>query len=313
LKQDKKKKIMSFQSSKYPVVCYGEILWDVLPGGALPGGAPMNASYHLKKLGINPALITKVGLDVQGKKLIELMEKNRISTDYFQIDYVLATGMVNATVGENHEVTYDIVKPVAWDNIGWEDSFESLVSGAGYFVFGSLSTRTHKSRQTLYRLREMAICKVVDINLRAPHFTRKIIEELLAKADLLKLNEEELEFLTGWFNPYNNETDRIHVIQDRFKIPNIVVTKGSKGAVFYTEGKFYSQPGFHVRVQDTIGSGDAFLAALIVKLIQGRKPPEALEFASALGALVASYKGPCPEYDPTEINTLIESAKNQHQ
>jgi len=67
---------MNFSENNYPIVCFGEILWDVLPTGAVPGGAPMNVAYHLKKLGINPALITRVGLDDEGKKLIQLIERN---------------------------------------------------------------------------------------------------------------------------------------------------------------------------------------------------------------------------------------------
>ena len=85
---------MSLPENNYPVVCYGEILWDVLPTGAVPGGAPMNVSYHLNKLGVSPALISRVGLDDEGKKLIQLMEKNNISTDYFQMDFDLVTGKV---------------------------------------------------------------------------------------------------------------------------------------------------------------------------------------------------------------------------
>ena len=65
---------MSLSENKYPVVCYGEILWDVLPDRVVPGGAPMNVAFHLKNLGINPALITRIGHDQEGKKLIQLLE-----------------------------------------------------------------------------------------------------------------------------------------------------------------------------------------------------------------------------------------------
>ncbi|MDB5205493.1 MAG: hypothetical protein JWR72_568, partial [Flavisolibacter sp.] len=61
------------EQSIFPVVCFGEVLWDILPSGPLPGGAPMNVAYHLKKLGINPALITKVGRDDYGRKLTAIL------------------------------------------------------------------------------------------------------------------------------------------------------------------------------------------------------------------------------------------------
>ena len=77
---------------RYNVVCFGEILWDILQTGTVPGGAPMNVAYHLKKLGAAPALITRVGNDDWGKRLMALMSANDITTDYFQVDPTLETG-----------------------------------------------------------------------------------------------------------------------------------------------------------------------------------------------------------------------------
>ena len=296
---------MSLPENRYPVVCYGEILWDVLPDDIVPGGAPMNVAYHLNKLGIQPALITRVGLDNEGKKLILLMEKNGISTDFFQMDFEKNTGKVIATTDGSEEVAYDILKPVAWDYINWDDQFASLVSDAGYFVYGSLSVRSEESRNTLLRLLEVAKYKVLDINLRSPHYSRETLEKLLKSADLLKLNLAELELITGWFSGYKTERDRIRVLQERFQLTDIVITRGSNGSVLYTEGEFYEHPGFTIKLADTIGSGDAFLAGLLSQLSRGASAPEALEFASALGALIASYTGPCPEYEPSEIQDLI--------
>ena len=298
---------MNTSSLKYKVVCFGEILWDILPNEALPGGAPMNVAYHLKKLGVEPALITRIGTDDWGKKLVSLMEQNNISSDFFQLDDTLETGKVNATINQNKEVTYEIVKPVAWDNIQWEDKLETLVSGADYFVFGSLATRSEISRDTLFRLLEIAKFKVLDINLRAPHYNRPIIEQLLDKINLLKLNQAELELITGWFTEYQSDIDRIKVLQDKFSIPNIVVTKGEHGSLFNCNGVVYSHPGYQVIVADTIGSGDSFLAALLAKLLADYTPGEALSFAGALGALIAGYNGACPDYNIEEINDLMKN------
>jgi fructokinase len=297
---------MRSSEKTYPVVCFGEILWDVLPGNIVPGGAPMNVAYHLKKLGIQPALITRVGLDNYGKKLIQLMEKQGISTDYFQMDFELDTGKVTMTTGEDEHVHYDIVQQVAWDNIQWDDQFESLLSASAFFVFGSLSTRSEASRQVLYRLLEVAKFKVLDINLRPPHYSRAILERLMRGVGVLKLNLEELELLTGWFSGYKTEADRIEALQDQFHIPTIVVTKGSRGAVMLIDGEFYAHPGFRVDMADTVGSGDAFLAGLLFKISQGTSPPEAIQFASAMGALIATYSGPCPEYKIEEVRKIIE-------
>ena len=267
----------------------------------------MNVAFHLKKLGIEPAMITRIGPDDWGKKLTRLMEKSKISTAFFQLDTTLDTGKVNATINPNNEVTYEIVKPVAWDNIQWENKLETLTSGADYFVFGSLATRSEITRNTLSRLLEIARFKVLDINLRAPHYNRRIIEQLLHSINLLKLNQAELELITGWFTEYQSDNDRLKVLHDRFGIPGIVVTKGEKGALFSCEGSVYSHPGYRVVVADTIGSGDSFLAALLAKLLAGYTPGEALRFAGAMGALIASYNGACPDYNIDEISDLMKN------
>jgi fructokinase len=289
----------------HPVVCFGEILWDILPDTVVPGGAPMNVAYHLRKLGIRPALITRVGLDNYGKRLIQLMEKQDISTDFFQMDFELDTGKVTMTTGEGEDIHYDIIKNVAWDNIQWDDQFVPLIRQCDYFVFGSLSTRSEANREVLYRLQGLAKYRVLDINLRPPHYNRGILERLLAGTDLLKLNLGELELLTGWFAAYRTERDRIKAIQDRFRIPTIVVTKGSQGSVMTMDSEFYEHPGFRVDLADTVGSGDAFLAGLLYMLSNKNPPEKAIEFASAMGALIASYSGPCPDYRVEELRKLI--------
>src|SRR5688572_22017450 len=106
------------RTSLHPVVCYGEVLWDILPTGLLPGGAPMNVAYHLKKLGIDPALISKIGLDPYGERLISSLPSAGLSTEYAYIDYTHPTGLVYANLNDHQEVVYDIVYPSAWDFIG---------------------------------------------------------------------------------------------------------------------------------------------------------------------------------------------------
>jgi fructokinase len=268
----------------------------------------MNVAHHLKKLGLEPALITRIGEDVNGRNLVRLMETQEMSTDFVQIDFELATGTVYAKMDDSHDVTYDIVRPVAWDNIHWEDGFIPLLEDASFFVFGSLASRSHVSRRTLFRLLEGAPSRVLDINLRPPHYDRATISTLLEGLYLLKLNLDELDLITGWFSGYKSERDRMNALQDRFHIPNLVVTRGGKGALLNKEGIFYEHPGFSVTLADTIGAGDAFLAGLLSQISVGAEMQHALNFSSALGALVASKTGPCPEYDTSEITELSQNA-----
>jgi len=293
----------------HKVVCFGEVLWDILPSGPVPGGAPMNVTYHLHKQQKNPALITRIGLDDKGKELLNIFSNYGVCTDYFQVDYDHETGKVFAEPNEHNEVVYDIVMPVAWDFIQWEDSLENLISNAEYFVFGSLSARNPASKNTLLKALEIAKNKVLDINLRAPHFNRRIVEELLSKADFLKINLAELELITGWFSKYESIEDRVKSINDKFNISNIVVTMGGDGAILFLNGKVYRHNGYKVQVTDTVGSGDAFLAGLLTKLLDKASPEDALAFASGIGAFIATQTGACPQYSNTDIENLMIQKK----
>ena len=136
----------------HKVVCFGEILWDILPGGAVPGGAPMNVAYHLHKLGISPTLITRVGIDQRGKQLLDLLNNSHVNTNHIQLDYDIPTGIVNAAPNDHGEMQYDIVSPSAWDFIACDVATQSVVKEASHFIFGSLITRNKPSRDTLFQL-----------------------------------------------------------------------------------------------------------------------------------------------------------------
>jgi fructokinase len=295
------------QSLRNQVVCFGEVLWDVLPSGELPGGAPMNVTYHLNKLGSTSSLITRIGHDDHGKRLVDLMSATGIPTEYVDVDYDYATGLVYANVNQDHEVSYDFVTPSAWDFIQWKDDYVPLLNAAEFFVYGSLAARSKTSRETLSQLLEMAKTKVFDINLRAPHFQKSSVEYLLARTDILKMNLTELELISGWFSQFQSIRDRLRLIQDRFKIPTVIVTMGANGALVNDRGTDYLHPGFRVSVADTIGSGDSFLAGFLHMIQQQESIEDALDYASMIGAYVATQPGGCPDYDPKQIKSVIHS------
>lgn len=287
------------------VVCFGEVLWDIFPSGAVPGGAPMNVAYHLHKQNKNAALITKIGKDDEGEELSNIFSARGMCTNFFQVDEVYETGKVFARLNTDNEVTYDIVHPVAWDYIKWDDAFKPLVEEADFFVFGSLAARNEISKNTLFSLLEIAKNKVLDINLRPPHFSRRIVEELLQKADFVKMNIAELELITGWFSNYSSIADRLKWVRDEFKIANIVVTMGGDGAMLYMNDEMLLHNGFKVDVVDTVGSGDAFLAGMLAKLLDKSSPSEALDFACSLGAFIATQRGACPGYQLEDVGHLV--------
>ena len=295
---------------KKTVVCYGEVLWDIFPTKTKPGGAPMNVAYHLRKFGIDSRMISRVGNDDLGNKLLKLLSEWNIPTENCQIDNTYETGKVIATVKPGNEMSYLIHSPVAWDYISPEVENTRLVSEADAFVFGSLVTRNETSRETLYQLIEKAKYNVFDVNLRQPHYSPEIIKHLLNKCNLLKLNESELELIISWFSTQIlEEKASIKFIQNEFNIDEIIVTKGGEGASYYTKSESHNFPAFKVTVKDTCGSGDSFLAAFLAKKLENKSPNTIMKYATALGGFVASQEGACPDYNIEKLESYI----SQHQ
>ncbi|MVT06964.1 carbohydrate kinase family protein [Chitinophaga tropicalis] len=297
----------------YQVACFGEVLWDILPDRSLPGGAPMNVAYHLQRLSIPTAMISSVGNDEKGEALLEVMAQYGLTRDFIQQDPTYETGKVYARVSpvDPLEMKYEIVKPVAWDYISDIPPLQALMrqSGNNYLVFGSLAARNEVSRNTLLSLLEGDRTLVFDVNLRHPYYSKELITELMHHCHILKINEEELTHISSWHQWPDNMEERAKALSVSYSIPTIIITRGAKGAALLKDGTFYRHPGYKVTVADTIGSGDAFLAGFLYSTIKGSKPEECLSFAAALGALIASYHGGCPDYDPAEISALLTNQR----
>jgi fructokinase len=290
-----------------PITCFGEMLWDVLPTGKQPGGAPLNVAVHLHNLGLEAQLVSRVGHDDLGAELLGFVQAKGLTTCYIQHGQTHLTGVVKANVSDSHEVTYKIVQPVAWDYIQYEAELGPLAEHTDAFVFGSLSARSPATRETLYRLLQRAPFKVFDVNLRPPHYSRNVVTYLLRQANLVKLNHHELAEIMSWFGASPDEETALHWLADRFQLQAVCVTKGADGAVLWAGQRLYRSPGIAVQVQDTIGSGDAFLAALLKGWLAGQPPAEALAFACAAGSLVATYQGATPAISAAQVATLADS------
>ncbi|TGE29933.1 carbohydrate kinase [Hymenobacter metallicola] len=281
------------------------MLWDVLPTGKQPGGAPCNVAVHLRQLGVPARLISRVGDDELGTELLDFIRSKGLSTAYVQGDQHQQTGVVAVNVDDTHEVSYDIVGPVAWDYVQPEPALDAAVEQADMFVFGSLAARSPITRATLYRLLEHARFRVFDVNLRPPHYTREVVEYLLSKAELVKMNHHELAEIMSWVGPKTDLPMAMQALAARFHLRAVCVTCGADGALLWTNGQLYQAPGLRVEVQDTIGSGDAFLAALLKGWQQGQESGECLRFACAAGALVATQAGATPSFTDADVRGLL--------
>lgn len=278
------------------VVCFGEVLWDCFRDGKKPGGAPMNVALHLRKQGLDSVLISAVGQDEDGKRMRAFLATKGLGLSCIQTNTAFATGLVEVSLGEKGQATYAIVEPVAWDAIAYKPEYAELVRGTDAFVYGSLAAREAGSRSALFKLLEDASLKVFDMNLRPPHFSKEIIETLLYRADILKINEDELRYLEAEYQLNSlDDADKLDWLSKAFAVHTICVTLGDKGAMAWYRGELFSHPGFKVEVVDTIGAGDAFLAAFIAGILEERSLPTILESACRAGAEVASKSGANPD------------------
>jgi fructokinase len=287
------------------IVCYGEILWDMLPTGKLAGGAPMNVAYHLNALGIKSSIVSRIGKDDLGTELVNFLKEKTVSTQFVQTDKTLSTGVVDVQLDAKGSPTYSIVQPVAWDNIQNSQGVQKAVVEADAFVFGSLICRSAVSKQTLFELLELSKCLVFDVNLRPPFYDKTLLEALLAKADIVKMNEEELAIISAWYTDEIDFTSQIKFLKNLFNISCIIISHGSKGAYCFENDILYFQAAFFITVKDTIGSGDAFLAGFLSEKLKGRDPQICLKRACAMGAYVATQAGATPKMSAKILDTLI--------
>lgn len=293
------------------VVCFGEILWDILPDVKRPGGAPMNVAYHLQKLGINSKLISSVGDDPLGQALLDFVGDIGLSAETIQVHAQQPTSEVIATVNAEHEVRYEIVYPVAWDFISWLPAYENLLESSTALVYGSLASRNDLSAATLLRMLQFNhLYKVFDVNLRAPHYSREVIDRLLKAANLLKVNAAELGIISSWYDAtIDGEAAQVEYLFKNFEVDEIVITKGAAGATYYTREHQFAQQAFAVEVKDTIGSGDSFLAAFLSKRLQHTDPASTLEYAVAMGAFITAQSGACPVYQKVEFEAFLQEKR----
>ncbi|MFN0292801.1 carbohydrate kinase family protein [Pedobacter helvus] len=290
----------SFSNCK-KAICFGEILWDNLPSGRLAGGAPMNVAYHLRKLGVDALLISRVGGDDAGKELINFVSSIGIPPNHIQTDHEQSTSEVLGELKANNEMVYTITYPTAWDFISLQDDLITQVAAADVFVFGSLAARNEISKNTLLALLEHAKFSVFDVNLRAPHYSRETVSTFLSKADFAKLNENEIMILGEWFTAEKEENAIVNALMQQFKLSEILITKGAEGGTYYGIKETINYKAEKVEVVDTVGSGDSFLAAFLSKKLAGEEIKNCLDFASKLAGFVTSQKGACPIYDINEL------------
>lgn len=288
------------------VTSFGEVLWDDFPDGKRLGGAPLNLVSRLCSFGADAAIISRVGDDEDGREIVRQVAAKQVATNWIQMDKEQATSLVKVILSASGSARYEIVYPCAWDKIIADDAARQRVAESDAFLFGSLATRDAVSYATLLDLLNYAKFRVFDVNLRPPYYDVALIEGLMAKADLVKVNDDELyELSDALGSPYHSLEQNIVFLSNKIAGKRLCVTLGEHGAVFYHDGQFCFHGGYRIKVADTVGAGDSFLAAFVYHYLNGNKPKQVLDFACALGAMVAERHGANPDISEAEILRFI--------
>ena len=312
---------MSADTSIHNALVFGEALWDLLPGGAVLGGAPLNFAYRLGSLGVPTRLVSQVGDDALGTKMLNQMQALGMDTSLvFQTDR-LPTATVVVELDDQRQPSYTIVKDVAYDAIPWNDQLRAAAAAADILCFGTLAQRDPRSRATLRHLVAAfsGSTVLVDINLRPECWTAETVRWSLENGTIAKLNDEELMVLAELYGLMSGgEThhgdERIGTLAAGLRraagLEIIVVTLGERGALAVDgSGDPVFVPGYEVTVDDPCGSGDAFAGMFMASLVNGADLEEALRMANALGALVAAQPGATQPVSQTDVQRLMAGSR----
>lgn len=286
------------------VVGMGEALWDVLPEGKKIGGAPANFAYHVSQFGLPSCVVSAVGDDDLGRKIIENFTAKGLKQLIADVPY--PTGTVQVEIDQSGVPQYEIKENVAWDNIPYTERLESLAERTTAVCFGSLAQRNVVSRNTINRFLDVVSRNeenliVFDVNLRQGFYNKEILCNSMKRCNILKINDEELVTVSRMFGyPGIDLQDKCWILLGKYNLKMLILTCGINGSYVFTPGNVSFQPTPKVEVADTVGAGDSFTAAFISSVLKGKSVSEAHSLAVRTSAFVCTEKGAMPTL-PTQF------------
>jgi fructokinase len=291
------------------IVAFGEVLWDILPSCVVLGGAPFNFTYRVSSLGDTGLMVSRLGRDELGREAFDKVVSLGLDTALLQWDEETPTGTVQVSFDARNNPDYVIIPDVAYDRIALTDALVGAATKADCLCFGTLVQRNVISRVTLAELLEEAVgaLKLLDVNLRKDCYDEHSVTFSLGEADALKLNEEEAHVLGAMLNlRHNTIAEFCEGVLDMWGLRFCLVTLGEKGAFGLSAAgeKAYAR-GYKVRPADSLGSGDAFSAGFVHKILRDASLEEAVEFGNALGAMVATQTGATAQIARGDIDGFL--------
>ena len=284
-------------NNKPVVVGIGELLWDVFPTGKRAGGAPINFVYHATQLGMQGYAVSAVGKDALGTEILEELDKNHIEYFCEKIDYPTGTVQVKLKDGQP---TYTIIEGVAWDHIPLSEHAIELVKKADAVCFGTLALRQSESKNTILHLLDYTpkeALRFFDINLRQHYYSKALIEELLQRANIFKINDDEIAAIKEMFGLTGSEDDICKWFLEKYHLRYVVLTAGDKYSTIYSKDAISRIDTPKVKVADTVGAGDSFSGAFVASILAGKTLQEAHAQAVKTAAFVCEKTGAWPAYN----------------
>jgi len=281
------------------VAIFGEVLADVFPDGSVLGGAPFNVARHLRAFGLHPILITRTGNDALKDELLAEMARLDMDTSGVQCDPVYPTGQVKVHI-ENGEHLFEILPDQAYDYI--HPGITHMVTMAAkpdIVYYGTLAQRNIGSRLALDNfLNDGKSPRFLDINLRPPWYDKHTIRRSLLRADIVKMNEQELVILTGLLRlPGKTPQEQVTALINRFNLNCVLVTCGIHGAwLVNNKEEMFMAPGHPLgnKLADTVGAGDGFAAIYMLGTVLNWPTETTLARANEFAASLCSIRGAAP-------------------
>lgn len=276
------------------IVGIGEIVWDMFPAGKKLGGAPMNFAYFAKELGAMSYAISAIGKDKLGDETFKKLSDTGVIMSLLQRNN-LPTGRVLVTIDGEGIPQYEILEDVAWDQIECSPRELEVLAGIDAICWGSLAQRSEISKKNILSMLDAApedCLRVFDINIRQHYCKKEVVEESMLRADILKLNDDELVLVSEMFCLTGDEETIAVSLIKMFNLKEIIYTQGAYCSDVYDGSGLCSRimtP--KVKVVDTVGAGDSFTAAYIVSRLNGKDVRSSHEMAVEVSAFVCTQDG----------------------
>lgn len=290
------------------VIGIGEILWDLLPSGPRMGGAPANFACHARALGADAQVVSRVGDDVPGTRLLRTLLDLGLPVCGISIDPTHPTGSAGVRIMADGQPAFTIEPDVAWDRLVPNSYLKSLVARADAVCFGTLAQRSAASAEAIQGLVALTgpeALRVFDVNLRQNYFSAATIEASLELANVLKLNDAELPQVAVMLGIAGSVRECLAELVSRFGLRIVAFTRGAKGSILYDGTDWCEHPGLAVEVRDSVGAGDSFAAAVTMGLLKRWPLRRISETATEVATHVCSHTGAVPEL-PDYLRTRFE-------